>query len=321
MAKHLRFNRFFAAFLVLCMLFSLVGCTSTPEEGSITAAATHKPLFEPSPSPTSSPDDSGDEAEGSELSPMDRIGGIFDAVTGFFASGAPEESPAPDASSPAPSPSAPTTAAPGPASTPPAAVATPVPTIAPQTPQYTAPAATPYVEEPAQSEDYTLSGTSLWDDFLLSGAYLDDWDMPQDPPTEYATIDIDGDGEDELIVGGMNRSGAYYYLAFGIDAETGAPLLLEVEDSFGNTATCFGSPRYSTQYNALVTSTVQPSEINGGEVCFYEKSGDALVLSFAVTWYPEQGNLSCYKNDDPISADERDEYISTYIYLDFYDLP
>jgi len=108
-------------------------------------------------------------------------------------------------------------------------------------------------------------------------------------PTEYAILDVDGDGLEELIVTGGNSSGFYNYAVFGYNrsSETVYAQAIHGSDKFGENgqtvAQYYNWMMYSPGHHALVYR-----EYNNGSMfdsCgFHVINEDKLILDFAL-WF------------------------------------
>lgn len=163
---------------------------------------------------------------------------------------------------------------------------------------------------------------SNWKSFLANKSYLNYWDTETSSPSEYAQIDIDGDGVEEMIILGSEGSGFYNYLLFSYNdsSNTIEPLCFDSSVSSSNIRSCYGQMRYSSQFNALSTSAFKPfSEC--GDITYYCKDDTTMTQYISVGWGTDSSGLYYYAGTDRITEEEKDQYIEELTTINFLELP
>lgn len=163
---------------------------------------------------------------------------------------------------------------------------------------------------------------SDWESFLANKSYLNYWDTETSSPSEYAQIDIDGDGVEEMIILGSEGSGFYNYLLFSYNdsSNTIEPLCFDSSVSSSNIRSCYGQMRYSSQFNALSTSAFKPfSEC--GDITYYCKDDTTMTQYISVGWDTDSSGLYYYAGTDRITEEEKDQYIEELTTINFLELP
>lgn len=111
---------------------------------------------------------------------------------------------------------------------------------------------------PEYNFTFLSDGGNVLEDMLLSGgisAYLTQWNG-EDPPSQYAALDVDGDGTAELIVSSKTNGAGFStfaVLAYDTNTETVKPVMFR--DSYGGESfctMCHNGLRYSEEHRALV---------------------------------------------------------------------
>lgn len=163
---------------------------------------------------------------------------------------------------------------------------------------------------------------SDWESFLANKSYLNYWDTETSFPSEYAQIDIDGDGIEEMIVLGSEGSGFYNYLLFSFDPSSDTIELLRFDssDSSSNIRSCYGQMQYSSQFNALSVSALKPFD-GCGQITYYCKDGTTMIQNISVGCDTDSSGLYYYAGTDQITEEEKDQYIEELTTINFYELP
>ncbi len=166
-------------------------------------------------------------------------------------------------------------------------------------------------EETVSAEE-AQSGADLYTDFLENGEYrsfFSDRDCAE--PTEYAVLDINADGTDELILSSEDGSGFYRFCVFGCDASTGriSAFSFAREDVFDENLSdsvnqYYGTLRYSPEYRALVFTEMN-NGIMFGSLGYWTAEEKNLSVCFTLSFEQdyETGEVS-YSIYDPDSQTE-----------------
>ena len=110
-------------------------------------------------------------------------------------------------------------------------------------------------------------------------SYLDNWWCE---PSEYALLDIDQDGTQELIIQGGELSGFYEYLIFRWDAAQGKPVSVPIDGS-DQGFTSYGGVQYVPKYRAINAIYVRPSDYDG-KIDYYVLKNSEMVKDFSIGW-------------------------------------
>lgn len=164
---------------------------------------------------------------------------------------------------------------------------------------------------------------SIYTDFLQSTGYqpfISDWIYGR--PSEYAILDIDGDGIEELIISGGDNFGFYNFAVFSYNRTSNEIYALSIPENAifgegytGNIAQYYGSLQYSSKYHALVFT-----EFNNGSM--FDSYGyfvidDRKLISDFSLWFERDYEtqqisygITNSGNREMISNDEYTTYIS-----------
>lgn len=143
------------------------------------------------------------------------------------------------------------------------------------------------------SDDSRTKETS-YQEFLIDKLYLNqEWEFP---PTEYAILDINQDGSDELIVLGLEvNMGFSVYRVYLFDG-TVKPLScdrMSIYNEFNEgdmtLFNAYGVPAYSKKYKALTATYPRPT-IAGGEDTFFELGSSGMKLLMCVQFLRTEPN-------------------------------
>lgn len=111
---------------------------------------------------------------------------------------------------------------------------------------------------PEYNFTFLSEGGNVLEDMLLSGgisAYLTQWNGDA-PPSQYAVIDVDGDGTAELIVSSeTNGAGFSTFAVLAYDTNTETVKLVMFQDPYGGESfctMCHNGLRYSEEHHSLV---------------------------------------------------------------------
>lgn len=168
--------------------------------------------------------------------------------------------------------------------------------------------------------------------FLANRGYLSDWTSSDISSFytlgSYSLIDIDQNGTDELIIVSNSDIGFLAFLVYTIDEKSGEIVRLPAarSDVENNILSCYGDPRYSPKYKALVFSETKPTAMYGG-VEYFVVAGDCLysIGTVGADSFISEGKMTYYStlsgNFEEISESDRDGYISELTWLDYHPLP
>ena len=109
--------------------------------------------------------------------------------------------------------------------------------------------------------------------------YLGNWWCT---PSEYALLDIDQDGTQELILQGEDGTGFYNHLIFRWDAAQGTAVVVPMDGTDQGFAS-YGGLTYAPKYQAINLSYPRYSYYDGS-VDYYVLQDGALRRSFSVGW-------------------------------------
>ncbi len=110
-------------------------------------------------------------------------------------------------------------------------------------------------------------------------SYLGNWWCT---PSEYALLDIDQDGTQELILQGEDGTGFYNHLIFRWDAAQGTAVVVPMDGTDQGFAS-YGGLTYAPKYQAINLSYPRYSYYDGS-VDYYVLQDGALRRSFSVGW-------------------------------------
>lgn len=187
--------------------------------------------------------------------------------------------------------------------------------------------ATPSEDDPAGTDP-----SDKYQAFLANRGYLSDWTSSDISSYytlgSYSLIDIDQNGTDELIIVSNSDIGFLAFLVYTIDEKSGEIVRLPAarSDVENNILSCYGDPRYSPKYKALVFSETKPTAMYGG-VEYFVVAGDCLysIGTVGADSFITEGKMTYYStlsgSFEEISEADRDEYISELTWLDYHPLP
>lgn len=121
-----------------------------------------------------------------------------------------------------------------------------------------------------------------YDAFLEKKGYQDYLENWWCIPSEYALLDIDQDGTQELIIQGGELSGFYEYLIFRWDAAQGKPVSVPIDGS-DQGFTSYGGVQYVPKYRAINAIYVRPSDYDG-KIDYYVLKNSEMVKDFSIGW-------------------------------------
>ena len=170
------------------------------------------------------------------------------------------------------------------------------------------------------------SAAEIWENLIATGKYLvytEGWEkfigMPVSP-TEYAILDIDGDGWEELILSGYQPDFPEFKYHSILVCEKESKEITEVsieflaQESNSLVGQSFGGLQYSAPYHALVYTELNNGSMFGG-YNFMTLENNQLRMDFSVTFEcnPDTNVISYSFNQDgnstPISETEYNQYI------------
>lgn len=138
--------------------------------------------------------------------------------------------------------------------------------------------------------------------------YTSDWYYA---PSKYAYLDIDGDGNQELVI--VNDNDVFFNaLICAADSQSGT---VKVLDNSYN----FGSLRYSANYRALVLTDFRVNAMMG-DYAFMGINGSQLVSKFHMGWDRTEGSAVYYRGDSKISEQEFEAVFDALTEPDYMDL-
>lgn len=161
--------------------------------------------------------------------------------------------------------------------------------------------------------------------------FISDWMYGR--PSEYAIIDINKDGIEELIITGGDGLGFYNFSVFSYDKASNNIYALSIpgnviygESYTGNTAQYYGSLRYSSKYHALVFT-----ELNNGSMFgsygYFVIGDQKLIVEFSLAFERDYEtrqmsyNINSSGSRKTISQTDYDSYINEIINLEWSDIP
>lgn len=185
---------------------------------------------------------------------------------------------------------------------------------------------------PSEDDSADSNPSAKYEAFLSNRVYLSDWtnlDISSYYTLgSYSLIDIDQNGTDELIIVSNSDIGFLAFLVYTIDAASGEIVRLPIDRSEveNNIISCYGDPRYSPKYKALVFSETRPTAMCGG-VEYFVVAGDCLysIGTVGADSFITEGKMTYYSTlsgtFEEISEDARDDYISELASLEYHPLP
>ena len=164
--------------------------------------------------------------------------------------------------------------------------------------------------------------------FLKNEGYLDDWDGWYDP-AEYTLLDIDQDGDDELIIISDTSDGFYCFLVYRMTALGTIELVdcyYDGSEDYGTVDSCWAGLRYSSKYKSLVFSETRNGIMYGG-LTYWHMEKDTLKgfagisyevdMNTNVTYYYSSLDGSSRK----VSQSTYNAYINELVWLEYEPLP
>ncbi len=123
--------------------------------------------------------------------------------------------------------------------------------------------------------------------FLKQKGYLDDWDAEyrMDEPESYAILDINQDGDDELIILSASSTGFYDFLVYRTTILGTIKLVDCYSGDYGPVDSCWAGLRYSPKQKALVFSETRNGIYYGG-LSYWRMEGD-ILSDFGGIYYEE----------------------------------
>lgn len=144
-----------------------------------------------------------------------------------------------------------------------------------------------YAEEAAPAQ----TAAEIWYALLASGEYRNytvGWqEQVNNMPTDYALLDINGDGWDELILCASQGGGFSYHSVLCCDPDTGEITVVQIEDyvvseaGYTEVAQHYGALRYSAAHHALAYTSLNNGNMFGS-VGYFCLEGERLEVAFSV---------------------------------------
>lgn len=183
-------------------------------------------------------------------------------------------------------------------------------------------------------EEETGSPQALFEAFLEQEGYSelqDSWIYGV--PSEYALLDVNGDGWEELILSGGNGTGFFNYAVFVCSRESreivpdmiGSDALYEGENA-GSVSQYYGTLYYSPQYQALVYTELNNGSMFGGfgyHTLEEERIGLAFSVNFEVDYATRQQSYDLYRDgvSQPLTQAQYQDYLDEREPVEFVPLP
>lgn len=184
------------------------------------------------------------------------------------------------------------------------------------------------------------SATGIWEELIKSGKYTEytkDWDQLNQMgisvvPTEYAILDIDGDGWEELILSGYqeNISEFGYYSVLACNKESKEITVIPIESPAqvlsGPVGQNFQGLQYSSQYHTLMYTELNNGSMFG-DYNFMALDNNEIKLAFSVGFQCDSDtNIRSYSmkedgNSTAISEEEYDQYMEESKPIEFKPIP
>ena len=184
-----------------------------------------------------------------------------------------------------------------------------------------------------EAQGQKVDARAQFDQFLADkgyASYLGEWSYGQ--PQEYALLDVDGDGYEELIISGRGELIEFAGLAiFRLDAQSGRILPVQIYTpnmEGGTVGQFFNTLEYSRQYRALVFSELRTAYMYG-DYGFYVLEGDRLSAAFSIGYEvttdgtSEVTSYSIYRDgaSEPLTQEEYEAYHGGTEVVQFQPLP
>lgn len=137
-------------------------------------------------------------------------------------------------------------------------------------------------------------------------------------PTQYAFIDINKDGNQELIICSDNEMGFYSFALFEYHKDTNQVTSLPIPAPGYEIHSCYGGLEYSDMYSAIVFTETNNGAAFGG-LAYYSMNGGILDRCFSIGFenYDGSGRKYHTSEKDDISEEKYYEYISESVVIEF----
>ena len=179
-------------------------------------------------------------------------------------------------------------------------------------------------------EEETGSPQALFEAFLEQEGYYselqDSWIYGV--PSEYALLDVNGDGWEELILSGGNGTGFYNFAVFYLDRESGEiiPAFIGNPSSGAGTVGQYGGITYSPVNHALVYTELNNGAMFGGfgyHTLEEERIGLAFSVNFEVDYATRQQSYDLYRDgvSQPLTQAQYQDYLDEREPVEFVPLP
>lgn len=147
------------------------------------------------------------------------------------------------------------------------------------------------------------------------------WCVPQ----EYALLDINQDGTEELILQGSDGVGFYNFALFTYDRarDQVLPLSYVSDDEFNGLFSGYGELGYAEAHQALVITPLKPTQLAGSMTGFFQVKDQSLALAFSLSGSAGQGYVKTTPGAGsvPLTEQEKDTYLLSASALPFQPLP
>lgn len=127
---------------------------------------------------------------------------------------------------------------------------------------------------------------TLWQEMIDSGEYREYTDAWTTLPTQYAILDIGGDGTRELIISSDSDAGFSTFAILTLDPDTGEVKPVEFLDmaAQGNSySNCYNGLRFSKEHNAIVYRSMNTGLVFG-QFGYYVLNGNELECVQSVNY-------------------------------------
>ena len=150
---------------------------------------------------------------------------------------------------------------------------------------------------PEELERYgEIPNEKTFEEFIKNRSYLKEgWDVL---PAEYATVDIDQDGKDELIVMGEDEEGFRKFRVYR-QGNTVEVLSCDRMSLYGENDGdmtlfyAFGAPTYSKKYKSLVVTYPRPTAAGGADT-FYTLKNKQMRLQMDLEFTADEANNAAF---------------------------